>query len=330
METKQEKKLVPIQAKSFGHIRCDEDGNTLSVNGKNQFFFNGKLVYEGPYLHFDLHNGNYAISKRENKNEIAIYINGQKSYTLQKKDLVFKENMFYQFQMEEVPLYWRVLNGKLITIERECLYYDGKLLLEKDQFDDYRVIGDRLFVEKEEVKKGAYEVSLSDGNLVKVEAPKLRLIKEDGEGKFLFAFPNQFFRDGKMVFHLGRYLRDLGKKGSLYRFDWNKGVFAFEVKTEVQGKFRDIINRTVYIDGKVIEEKSNQFIYWSLVNGKLLVLKDYFFDNGNIIFSIKPSIHYDGKVLFKHEELDEYDVINHHLFIKKEKKYYQVLLPEEL
>lgn len=327
METKkQQKKLIPIKTKSLRHIRCDEQGNVLSVNGKSQFFFNGEKVYECPYLHFDLHNGNYAISKEENENEV-IYLNGKRVYILKEEDLVFKEKMFYQFQMDDVPLYWRVLDGKLITIERECLYYNGYLLLRKEQFDDYRVIGDKLFVEKEEVKKGAYEVSLSDGNLVKVEAPKLRLIKEDGEGKFLFAFPNQFFRDGKMVFHLGRYLRDLGKKGSLYRFDWNKGVFAFEVKTEVQGKFRDIINRTVYIDGKVIEEKSNQFIYWSLVNGKLLVLKNRRMNN--TIF-LKDSLFYNGNLLLKEDGFDSCCVINHHLFIQKSGKYYQVLLPEEL
>lgn len=324
METKQEKKLILIKTKSLKHIRCDSKGNTLSVNSKNQFFFNGEKVYEGPYLHFDLHNGNYAISKRENKNEIGIYINGQKSYTLQKKDLVFKKKMFYRFQMEDVPLYWRVLNGKLVTIEKECLYYDKKLLLEKDQFDDYRVIGDHLFVEKETESK-AYEVNLSDGEIIEVEAPKLDLIKEDGEGKFLFAFPNQFFRDGKMFFHLGWYLHNLGKKGNFKRFEWNRGVFAFEVGNTITGEFRDIRNYALYVDGNLIEEKSDENINWDLLNGKLLILKRWVLNNN--IF-LRKSLFCNESLILKEDEFDTYYVINHHLFIKKGKRHYKVLLPE--
>lgn len=325
METiKQQKKLIPIKTKSIAHIRCDSKGNVLCVNDKNQFFFNGEKVYEGPYLHFDLHNGNYAISRKEDKDEV-IYVNGKRAYTLKKEDLVFKKTMFYRFQMEDVPLYWRVLNGKLVTIERECLYYNGDLLLRKEQFDDYRIIGDKLFVEKKEELE-VYEVNLSDGNLIEVQSRNLGLIREDGQGKFLFCFPNQFFKDGKMFFHLERYLRDLGKEGYLERFEWNKSVFAFEVTKEIRGKFRDIINRAIYIDGKVIEEKSDDFINWNLINGKLLVLKNR--GTNNTIF-LKDSLFYNGNLLLKEDEFDSCRVINHHLFIKKGKRYYKVLLPEE-
>lgn len=313
METKQEFKMIPVQTKSLDHIRCDSKGNVLCVNDKNQFFFNGEKVYEGRYLYFDLHNGNYAISKEENENEV-IYLNGKRVYTLKEEDLVFKEKMFYQFQMEDVPLYWRVLNGKLVTIEKECLYYDGKLLLKENQFDDYRVIGDKLFVEKNDFPNKEFEVNISDGSLTPVKSIRINDIREDGQGKFLFACSDMIFINGKLIIHVEKYLRQLGKGGYLYHFDWHKGVFAFEVETEVKGKFRDTQKHSLYIEGKLVYEVSN-WLDWYLVNGKLLLFQD-----GVIL--------YDGKKLFEQEERDECEIINHHLFIRKGKKFYQVLLPE--
>ena len=340
MKTKQEKNmLTPFLAKSFDHIRCDERGNILSLHNEYMyerskdagkpvyeptFFLNGEAIYKGPYFYFDLQNGNYAISRKENDDEVGIWINGYKSYSLKRSNLISQGGLIKR-ENGTMSAYWRLLNGKLLTSENGNLLYDGNLLLKKGLWDLAKIFGDSIFGYRLFVSQShkCFEIDLSTGNLIPIDCHGLRYIRYS-QGKLLTFSEGKFFVEKEPFFDLEKYLCELAKQGQtsvLNSFDYSNGILALVFNTP-KSRFKMFWQPfTIHLsdrNGNIIDKKEVSTPL--LVNGKIVEVNDDYCMYGNC--------RYDFEIEYP-EKIYDNQVINNHLFVSSGyNQYYKVNLPE--
>lgn len=289
MKTKQEKNmLTPFLAKSFDHIRCDELGNVLSLHNqymyersKNAgkpvydeptFFLNGEAIYKGPYFYFDLQNGNYAISRKENDDEVGIWINGYKRYSLKRSNLISEGGIINQGN-STMSAYWQLLNDKLLTNENGNLLYDGNLLLKKGLWDLAKIFGDSIFGYRLFVSQSykCFEIDLSTGNLIPIDCLELRHIRYS-QGKLLTFSKGKFFVEKEPFFDLKKYLCELAKQGQtsvLNSFDYSNGMLALVFNNpknifKLQLHWQPFIIHLSDENGNIIDKREVNPPYWSM------------------------------------------------------------------
>lgn len=335
MKTK--KVLTSFLAKSFDHICCDERGNVLAVHEQYMdqrsmdagkpvyddptFLLNGKTIDKGQYLHFDLHNGNYAISKEENDDEIGIWINGNRVYSL-KKPSWLSQGGIIQRERNEMSTYWQLLNGKLLTSENGNLLYDGNLLLKKGAWSFAKIFGDSIFGYRLFVSQSynCFEVDLLEGRLIPIQSPGLQYIG-CSQGKLLTFSEGKFFVDKEPFFDLEKYLYHIGgfKKTSVPdSFDYKNGMLAllfFNDEFEEQPFTIHLIDK----NGNIIDKRKVNIPL--LINGKIVQVNNTCCIYGNCRYDL--GIEYPQKVYCS-------KVINNHLFMRicYDPLYYKVNLPE--
>lgn len=339
MKTKQEKNmLTPLLAESFDHIRCDESGNVLAVHEQYMhkrtkdagepvyddptFFLNGKTIDKGPYLHFDLQNGNYAISKEENDDEIGIWINGDRVYSLKKPSWFSQGGIIQRERNNTMSTYWQLLNGKLLTSENGNLLYDGNLLLKKGLWDLAKIFGDHIFGYRLFISKSynCFEVDLLEGRLIPIQSPGLQYIRYS-QGKLLTFSEGKFFVDKDPFFDLEKYLYHIGGFGKTSvpdSFDYKNGMLAllfFNDEFEEQPFTIHLIDK----NGNIIDKRKVNIPL--LINGKIVQVNNTCCIYGNCRYDL--GIEYPQKVYCS-------KVINNHLFMRicYDPLYYKVNLPE--